>query len=318
MNKTDRMLAIILEIQRKGMQRAEDLANTFETSVRTIYRDVQALSEAGVPIFGAPGTGYSLMEGYFLPPVSFSADEAVALMIGADFIEKRFDREYGERARTARSKIEGVLPVNVRLEAEALRETMKLPVVAREEVVDEAERESIAQLRRAILARRKVGFGYLKVTSDEKDGRRSVRTVRPYGLSFVLGSWLLVGYCELRQEIRHFRLSRMTELQDLEETFALPPDFRMSNYVPANDRSMEVRVLASLEIADRVKESKNFYLASTEDVPEGVLVTLRVRAPEDVLHWVLGWGAEAKVLEPESLQRKVQEEAVRMLERYER
>ncbi|QMV41891.1 helix-turn-helix transcriptional regulator [Cohnella cholangitidis] len=315
MNKTDRMLAIILEIQRKGIQRAEDLATTFETSVRTIYRDVQALSEAGVPIFGAPGTGYSLMEGYFLPPVSFSADEAVALMIGADFIEQRFDREYGERARTAREKIEGVLPSDVRKEAELVRETMKLLVMAREKIVDEAERASVARLRRAILERRKVAFGYLKAAAGTVDDRRSVRTVRPYGLSFILGSWLLVGYCELRQEIRHFRLSRMTELQDLEVTFSLPPDFSMSKYVPANDRSIEVRVLASPAIADRVKESKFYFVASMEEVPEGVLVTLRVRDPEDVLHWVLGWGAEAKVLEPESLRSQIREEAMRMLER---
>ncbi|MDF2662089.1 MAG: transcriptional regulator, partial [Paenibacillus sp.] len=64
MNKTDRMLAIVLELQRKGTLRAADLAAVFETSVRTIYRDVQALCEAGVPVVGSPGQGYSLMEGY--------------------------------------------------------------------------------------------------------------------------------------------------------------------------------------------------------------------------------------------------------------
>lgn len=72
MNKTDRLLAIVLELQRKGVVRAEDLAASFETSTRTIYRDIQALSEAGVPIVGATGVGYSLMDGYFLPPVSFT------------------------------------------------------------------------------------------------------------------------------------------------------------------------------------------------------------------------------------------------------
>jgi predicted DNA-binding transcriptional regulator YafY len=80
------MLAIVLELQRKPVLRAEDLADVFEVSVRTIYRDIQALSEAGVPIAGAPGQGYSLMEGYFLPPVSFTVDEAVTLLIGTDFI----------------------------------------------------------------------------------------------------------------------------------------------------------------------------------------------------------------------------------------
>src|SRR6266545_780388 len=84
MNRTDRLLAIVLELQRKGARRAEDLAATFETSKRTIYRDIQALCESGVPVVAQPGVGYSLVEGYFLPPVSFSVDEATMLLRGAE------------------------------------------------------------------------------------------------------------------------------------------------------------------------------------------------------------------------------------------
>jgi predicted DNA-binding transcriptional regulator YafY len=84
MNRTDRLLAIVLELQGKGWQRAGDLANTFETSKRTIYRDMLALGEAGVPIVSIPGRGYSLVEGYFLPPLSFSADESAMLLLGSD------------------------------------------------------------------------------------------------------------------------------------------------------------------------------------------------------------------------------------------
>lgn len=81
MNRTDRLLAIVLELQGKGRQRAEDLAATFETSKRTIYRDIQALGQAGVPLISVPGHGYSLMKGYFLPPLSFTTDEATMLVI---------------------------------------------------------------------------------------------------------------------------------------------------------------------------------------------------------------------------------------------
>ena len=87
MNRTDRLLAILLEFQRKGARRAEDLAATFETSKRTIYRDIQALCESGVPVVAQPGVGYSLVEGYFLPPVSFSVDEATMLRV-ADAYER--------------------------------------------------------------------------------------------------------------------------------------------------------------------------------------------------------------------------------------
>lgn len=105
MNKTDRLLAIVLELQGRRVLRAEDLAAQFETSVRTIYRDIQALSEAGVPIIGTPGTGYSLMEGYFLPPIRFTIEEAMTLLIGTDFVEQRFDDAYRDRAIVARKKL---------------------------------------------------------------------------------------------------------------------------------------------------------------------------------------------------------------------
>lgn len=117
MNKTDRLLAIVLELQGRQVVRAEDLAALFETSVRTIYRDIQALSEAGVPITGTTGTGYSLMEGYFLPPISFTIEEAVTLHIGTEFIEQRFDDDYrdelmllGGKSRSLYQRVSAVRP----------------------------------------------------------------------------------------------------------------------------------------------------------------------------------------------------------------
>src|ERR1700738_4291025 len=110
MNKTDRLLAIVLELQRKGRQRAEDLADTFETSKRTIYRDILALCEAGVPVVSIPGQGYSLMKGYFLPPLSFTTEEATMLLLGSDFMARNFDAQYRLAAESANRKIESVLP----------------------------------------------------------------------------------------------------------------------------------------------------------------------------------------------------------------
>src|SRR5438034_11136074 len=101
MNRTDRLLAIVLELQGRGRLRAEDLAATFETSKRTIYRDIQALSESGVPLLAVPGQGYELMEGYFLPPLSFTTAEASMLLLGSDFVAQNFDAEYRAVAESA-------------------------------------------------------------------------------------------------------------------------------------------------------------------------------------------------------------------------
>src|SRR3989440_9207607 len=128
MNRTDRLLAIVLELQGKGKQRAEDLAATFEVSKRTVYRDIQALSEAGVPIAAAPGQGYMLVSGYFLPPLSFTAEEATILLLGSDVMRANFDAQYREAAISAGRKIAGVLPDHLRDEVAYLQASIRFVV----------------------------------------------------------------------------------------------------------------------------------------------------------------------------------------------
>src|SRR5262245_5319620 len=125
MNRTDRLLAIVIELQARGKRRAEDLAATFEVGKRTIYRDIQALCEAGVPIISTPGQGYTLLEGYFLPPLSFSTDEALILLLGSDMMAQSFDAEYRLAAQSAGRKIAGALPEPLREEVRSLQERIR-------------------------------------------------------------------------------------------------------------------------------------------------------------------------------------------------
>src|SRR2546430_9009069 len=146
MNRTDRLLAIILELQGKGWQRAEDLAETFETSKRTIYRDIQALGEAGVPVVSLPGRGYSLMKGYFLPPLSFTTDEATMLLLGSDLMAQSFDAQYRAAAQLAGRKIAGVLPEKLRDEVHYLQSNIRFIVMGGP--YHSPEPEMVRQLRR--------------------------------------------------------------------------------------------------------------------------------------------------------------------------
>ncbi|WP_433944558.1 helix-turn-helix transcriptional regulator [Paenibacillus sp. SN-8-1] len=314
MNKTDRLLAILLILQSRKSLRAEDLAAEFETSVRTIYRDMQALSEAGVPVIGEPGMGYSLMEGYFLPPVSFTSEEAVALLIGTDFIGRYFDDMYGSRAETSRRKIEAILPENIRSEAEKVRATIRL--LSKSGGETSGEYASLGKLRLAILQQRKVRLKYMRITPGTHHEQRSDRIVSPYGLMLVQGKWILLGYCELRQEIRHFRVSRITDLTLLEERFHLPAEFDLQAYSPPDDRNQVVIVQASPAIADHLKETGNFYLDRIEEQEDSLILTLRVRRPEDVLSWIMSYGGNMNVLEPEMLRIRVREEALKILKHY--
>jgi len=200
MNRTDRLLAIVLELQRvgKGRRRAEDLAATFETSTRTIYRDMEALSEAGVPIVAVPGRGYALMAGYFLPPLSFRTDEATMLLLGADVMAQQFDAQYRAAAESAAAKIEGVLPESLRAEVRALRERIRFFAPG-----DPAEQETLLHLRRALLDRTTVRFRYTARSPSDRDPP-PYREVDPYSLIHVSGEWLIAGYDHLRRDLRTF------------------------------------------------------------------------------------------------------------------
>ncbi|RIX50078.1 YafY family transcriptional regulator [Paenibacillus nanensis] len=315
MNKTDRMLAIVLELQGRQVARAEDLAARFETSVRTIYRDIQALSEAGVPITGTTGTGYSLMEGYFLPPIRFTIEEAVTLLIGTEFIEQRFDDDYRDRANVARKKIEVTLSDGIRSETSRIRKSLRLLSPGTQEAPSN-ERENLGKIRRALLDGRKIRFHYSKRMADSAGSRHSERTAAPYGLVLIEGAWMLVARCDLRQDIRHFRLSRMAELIELDERFELPEHFDLREYTPLDDRYLRVWLRFNHDIAEKVKESNYHYIEDMKEHQDGLDVALRVRQLDELLQWVLGWGAGVIVLEPESLRDRIRDEVHNMLKRY--
>ncbi|MEO5952149.1 MAG: YafY family protein [Chloroflexia bacterium] len=314
MNRTDRLLAIVLELQARRKQRAEDLASTFEVSKRTIYRDVEALCEMGVPVVSVPGQGYSLVAGYFLPPLRFTTDEAIMLVLGSDFMADNFDAEYRLAAQSAGRKIVAALPDELKAEVKSLEETIRFIVI---DTPVQVERNLWLQpIRRAILSRRTLSFEYHRrhISEDATDVQME-RQADPYGLVNFDGAWYISAYCHLRHGIRHFRLDRMTNLRVLDATFKRPDNYSI---VQKDDTSRRVRVRAlfSPDVQSWVQESPSFYTVSQEETPEGLLVTLMARHERDVLQWLLGWGKSVRVLEPQSLIDMLAEEAEAILSKY--
>lgn len=309
MNRTDRLLAIVLELQARGKRRAEDLAKAFEVSKRTIYRDVQALCEAGVPVVSEPGRGYSLIDGYFLPPLRFTLEEAMLLLLGSDVMRQSFDAEYQTAARNAGRKISGVLPDDLRPQVESLQERIQFVPSGRETGV-----EHLPIIRRGIIKQQTLRFHYH--TRSGKTGSHSLdRDADPYGLAFVSGHWYMGAHCHLRGNLRNFRLDRIDRPLLLPRLFTRPVDFEITQ-VARSERNVIVRALFDADIARWVCEDRLFYTESEQETHNGLLVTLRVHHESDVLQWLLGWGARVRVLEPESLVQRLRAEAEALLLQY--
>jgi predicted DNA-binding transcriptional regulator YafY len=311
MNRTDRLLAIVLELQGRGRRRSEDLADTFEVSKRTIYRDIEALCQMGVPVVSVPGRGYSLVEGYFLPPLRFTTDEAILLTLGSDVMAQSFDAEYKLAAQSAVRKIAGVLPEELQGEVQSLQESIRFLV--RDTPASSPVASMLQQIRSAIIGHRVIGFEYHTRHGSSASGQWSYREVDPYGLVNMGGSWYVPGYCHMRKGLRYFRVQRIENLRLLDRHFTRPAGFSLARRPGRDGRDIRVRVLFSPEIASWVRESPSYFSVSAEDTDGGLLVTFAVREENDLLQYILGWGRHARVLEPQSLAGKVAEEAEAIL-----
>lgn len=313
MNRTDRLLGVLLELQRRKRVRAEDLAALFETSKRTIYRDIQALCETGVPIIAQAGQGYSLVEGYFLPPLSFSVAEATMLVLGSALAAHSFDAQYREAAYSASRKIEAVLSASQREEVQYLQDSITL--IAPETIGQGLTKDCLAQLRRAIIERKTVQFHYHTRYPQNGAAARNTRAADPYGLVHYNSAWYLISYCHLRRAIRNFRLDRITELNLLGQTFQRPANFQMK---PPEEqaRKVTVQVLFDAEVTPWVKEARGFYLTEMKDTPYGLLVTLHLHSEEEVIPWLLSWSYHVRIIEPQSIRQRIAAEAQKIAQNY--
>ncbi|ULH17629.1 YafY family transcriptional regulator (plasmid) [Deinococcus sp. KNUC1210] len=301
MNRTDRLLAIVLELQGQGRVRAEDLAGQLEVSRRTIYRDVLALNEAGVPIVSVPGQGYTLMPGYFLPPLRFSVDEAVMLLLGSEVMTQAFGAGPADEARNAARKIRAVLSERVQQEVQFLRHNIRF--VEQDSAAEETQ-ERLRALRQAIVERHAVEFSYHK-----PQARAETRHVDPHGLYRLNQVWLLAAFDHARSEFRSFRLDRIEQLRVLPEQFERQPNFTLQRDETREGRELVVQALFSRDAAREVRHRLSYYVTRLQDTPDGLLVTLHVRAAEEIVPWLLSWAGRVRVLEPVSIQLRLLEAA---------
>ena len=223
MRRADRLFQIIQILRRaRRAVTAEALAVELEVSVRTVYRDVAELVSQRVPIEGAAGVGYLLREGFDLPPLMFTEDELDALLIGTRIVKSWADSELGRAAADVLAKIAAVVPRDRRARIESLG-LVAPPSGRRPEIAID-----MAALRRCIREERTVHMDYLDLK-----GAATVRTLRPMTLAFFPPVWLLLSWCELRQDFRAFRIDRIASIEFLPERYPQEPGQRLVDYLAA-------------------------------------------------------------------------------------
>lgn len=210
MRRADRLFQIVQHLRGGRLVTAAKLADRLEVSERTIYRDIADLQSTGVPIDGEAGVGYIMRQGFDLPPLMFSRDEIVALVAGARMTRAWGGAAMARAAEEALIKIEAVLPADRRNNLNAVE------IHAPAHRMKQCDREMIDALEQACDKRQIIDMAY----TDAK-GEETSRPVRPLGLWFWGGGWTFVGWCELREDFRMFRIDRISKFTDTGEIFGV-------------------------------------------------------------------------------------------------
>ncbi|MCF7966275.1 YafY family protein [Methylobacter sp. Wu8] len=208
MRRADRLFQIVQILRNKRLVTAKTLAERLEVSERTIYRDIQDLSLSGVPVEGEAGVGYMLRHSIDIPPIMFTSDEIEALVVGARMVKTWAGTELGYSAQSALDKITAVIPAELRTKIEDSK-LFSLRFSQRQDLD-----VNLDICRKAIDDKRLLQMGYCRA-----DGEQSLRRIRPLGLYFWGNVWTLVGWCELRDDFRNFRLDRIQSIQSENATF---------------------------------------------------------------------------------------------------
>lgn len=314
MNRTDRLVAMVLYLQGRRVVRACELAEHFEVTERTIYRDMSALSEAGVPIAGEAGVGYTLMKGYHLPPVMFTAEEASSLFVGGELVKGFTDPSLHAPMTTALDKLRAVLP---RESQDHVDKLVRGTVVVGKGFgpnQDPGAQPMLLPVQQGVVQRRVLRLRYRGTEREETD-----RDVEPLGVVFYSGAWYLVAWCRLRAGLRHFRIDRIKRLELRTERFEPRPDFNLVKHLEdygAQRDAHPARVWFAKAAQERARRESYATLVEETKRDGGAEFSFYTTSYEWTARWLLSFGANAEAVEPAELRRRVRAEAEAIARRH--
>ncbi|MBS3783837.1 MAG: YafY family transcriptional regulator [Anaerolineae bacterium] len=310
-----RLITLIMLLQRKPKQKAADLVEQLGVSVRTVHRYIDQLNEMGIPVYSERGPygGFSLVRGYKMPPLVFTPQEAVAVYLGTSLVEEIWGSLYADAARGVTAKLDNVLPDEQRQEVAWARRTLVVTGMQRTDHTSLGP--ALEKLRQAARQRRRVTMVYHSRNRPEP----LERDVEPYALVHRWGWWYVIGHCCLRDALRVFRVDRIQELALRRDTYDVPEDFDVHQYLAEAEwfpPRFEVRMRFSPQAAlDAQEEGRSW--DTMEERPDGSLV---VTFGATDLAWAarvaLWYGPDVEVLEPVELRQRMKELATAIAARY--
>lgn len=299
---------------------AKELADETESNLRTVYRDLEALQTAGFPIYteniGGRNVWTVLNKMQHQLPLPLTFTELMALYFSLDMMKILHDTVFYDSLDSLFQKIRAMLPSESLSFLQNVQQT--LYVTQRQYKKYSKYRQTLSGLNSAALQKKSVVIDYFSMSGKEK----TARSVDPYRIWYFNGTFYLVGYCHLRQEIRIFAVDRIKKLQVTEKSFTVPEDFDIEELMSGSlgafhGAPQRVRIVFDRDVAGYVGEKVWHESQTLLPQDDGSLVfEANVAVNPDLKSWILSWGAKARVLEPDSLRQEMAEETAALARQY--
>jgi predicted DNA-binding transcriptional regulator YafY len=222
MNRIDRLIAILTVLQSKRFVTAEFIAEKYEISIRTVYRDLKSLGEIGIPIFFESQKGYSISQGFFLPPVSFTSEEANGIILISALSEKFTDYTTNKHVENAINKIKSVLRSPHKEKLNQLQSQIKVYNPS----TKPRNKDFLNEIQNAI-----VDKCILKIKYTNNKNEKSDREIEPIGLTFYSNQWHLIAWCSKKHSYRDFKINQINELIITKESFTKQNHYDINEYI---------------------------------------------------------------------------------------
>ena len=304
MNRLDRLQAILTTLQSKRIVRAEELADRFDVSLRTIYRDMRALEAGGVPIGAEAGIGYFIGEGYHIPPVMFTREEGQALLLAGKMVDRFTDKSVAKDYNDALTKVRSVLDLQKKDELESLDKDILInPFPGDRDMSNDSLHMN--KIKSSLSGSLLLEIEYF----SRGKGEETKRVVEPIGLTFYAGQWHLIAWCRMREDYRDFRLDRIARLKLLNERYKRFRHPRLREYIIKLISEAELE-LCTIEVDKsivRYLDDAKYRMGLIREEDKGEVVEMQFAAYsiENIARSILMMGNHVKIISPSSLEDRI-------------
>lgn len=302
MNRLERISSILVQLQSKPIITAQQIADYFDISLRTVYRDIKVLEEAGIPLIGNVGVGYSLVEGYKLPPLMFTKEEAIAFLTAEKLIEKLTDTTNAQHYTSGMNKVRSVLRFVEKDYLSGIDNNIQ--VLGYNNLNTNLPVNVTQRILQSISEQRVLRITYFTLQRKEENERE----IEPIGCFYSNHHWYLIAYCHERKEYRSFRIDRIKDFKLTDKAYS-KTHLTLSEYIK-NHREQEVlnEVILRIKKEDshRFNDYKYYNGWEKEKASENYIDQYyRTFDLDSFARWYLSFADIAEIVEPSELKEKV-------------